>query len=476
MLTGAFDVLLSFPQLILALTLVTVFASREGISSTRRMVVLILALGVVSIPVLARITRANTLAWSQREFVLAARALGAKNRQIMFGEVLPNVLPAMFSIALLGVAVVIVAEGGLSLLGVGVQLPTPSWGNILAEGRSELRDAAAHRDHPDGRHLPDRAGPQLPGRRGPGPLRRAGERAVMRAEAAARCTRRPRSFHAGGRGLLEVDDLHTYFRTPRGLVRAVDGVSFTLSAGPHARPGGRVGLRQVGPVPLDHGPAASSAERSGRGHLRTASASTGSSDDALRSYWGTQMAMVFQDPMTSLNPVMRIGKQITESLEVHTDMDRDQARDTALALLRSVHIPEPERRLRQYPHELSGGMRQRVVIAIALACGPQLLFADEPTTALDVTVQAQILDLLEEQQREREHGDGPGQPRPRRGGRPHRTTSRSCTPGRSSSRRPRRRCSPRCACPTPRRCCSRCPGSRTPATPGWRSSAGGRPT
>lgn len=140
-LSGLFDILLSFPQLILALTLVTVFASGEGISATRRMVVLILALGLVSIPVLARITRANTMAWSQREFVMAARAMGAKNRHIMLGEVLPNVLPAMFSIALLGMAVVIVAEGGLSLLGVGVQLPTPSWGNILSEGRSELRDA-----------------------------------------------------------------------------------------------------------------------------------------------------------------------------------------------------------------------------------------------------------------------------------------------------------------------------------------------
>jgi peptide/nickel transport system permease protein len=139
-LTGSFDVLLSFPQLILALTLVTVFAG-GGVSSTRRMVWLILALGIVSIPVLARITRANTLSWSQREFVMAARAMGARNRSIMFGEVLPNVLPAMFSIALLGVAVVIVAEGGLSLLGVGVQLPTPSWGNIIAEGRADLRDA-----------------------------------------------------------------------------------------------------------------------------------------------------------------------------------------------------------------------------------------------------------------------------------------------------------------------------------------------
>jgi peptide/nickel transport system permease protein len=139
--TGLFDVLLSYPQLILALTLVTVFASGEGISSTRRMIVLIFALGVVSVPVLGRITRANTLAWSEREFVLAARAMGARNRSIMFREVLPNVLPAMFSIALLGVAVVIVAEGALSVLGVGVQLPTPSWGNIIAEGRADLRDA-----------------------------------------------------------------------------------------------------------------------------------------------------------------------------------------------------------------------------------------------------------------------------------------------------------------------------------------------
>jgi peptide/nickel transport system permease protein len=138
---GVFDVLLSFPQLILAVTVVTVYATGEGISSTRRTVVLILALGIVSIPVLGRIARATTLTWAQREFVLAARAMGARNRSIMFGEVLPNVLPALFSIALLGIAVVIVAEGGLSLLGVGVQLPTPSWGNIIAEGREDLRNS-----------------------------------------------------------------------------------------------------------------------------------------------------------------------------------------------------------------------------------------------------------------------------------------------------------------------------------------------
>jgi peptide/nickel transport system ATP-binding protein len=114
------------------------------------------------------------------------------------------------------------------------------------------------------------------------------------------------------------------------------------------------------------------------------------------------MAMVFQDPMTSLNPVLKVGRQITESLHYHLDMEKQQAADVALALLKSVGIPEAERRLSEYPHQMSGGMRQRIVIAIALACGPKLLFADEPTTALDVTVQAQILNLLQQQQRERD--------------------------------------------------------------------------
>lgn len=144
LLVALFDVLLAFPQLILALALVAVLATGaqgDPVSSGRRIAVLVLALGIVSVPILARITRANTLVWAEREFVMAARAMGAGNARILWREVLPNVLPAMASIALLGVAVVIVAEGGLSVLGVGVQLPTPSWGNIIAEGRSLLRSS-----------------------------------------------------------------------------------------------------------------------------------------------------------------------------------------------------------------------------------------------------------------------------------------------------------------------------------------------
>jgi oligopeptide/dipeptide ABC transporter ATP-binding protein len=121
----------------------------------------------------------------------------------------------------------------------------------------------------------------------------------------------------------------------------------------------------------------------------------------LRQVWGAQLSMIFQDPMTALNPVVRIGRQITESLRLHLHMNRAEARATAISLLGSVGIPSPAERLRWYPFQLSGGMRQRVMIAIALACSPRLVLADEPTTGLDVTVQAQILDLLADLQRDR---------------------------------------------------------------------------
>lgn len=140
-ITPLMTILLAIPQFVLALSLVTVLSSGDQVSSVQRISVVVLGLGIVSIPILGRITRATTLSWSEREFVVAARAMGAKNMRIMFRDILPNVFPAMLSISLLGVGIAIVAEGGLSLFGVGVQPPTPSWGNIISENKDQLSRA-----------------------------------------------------------------------------------------------------------------------------------------------------------------------------------------------------------------------------------------------------------------------------------------------------------------------------------------------
>lgn len=204
--------------------------------------------------------------------------------------------------------------------------------------------------------------------------------------------------------LLEIADLKTHFKVKGGVVHAVDGVSISLNRGTTVGVVGESGsgksvLSRSAMGLLGGGNVIQSGQVRYRGHDIIPMV-----DKQRRKLWGTEMAMVFQDPMTSLNPVMKIGNQITESLRFHLGMSRSEARETALVGLRSVGIPAPERRIDEYPHQLSGGMRQRVTIAIALACGPKLLFADEPTTALDVTVQAQILDLLEHEQRERNMG------------------------------------------------------------------------
>lgn len=201
--------------------------------------------------------------------------------------------------------------------------------------------------------------------------------------------------------LLVVKDLKTHFELPAGMVKAVDGVSFTL---PRGRTLGVVGESGSGKTVLsrtimglvlgNNVHTSGSAIFDGRDLLNL-------SNRDMQKIWGLEMAMVFQDPMTSLNPVSKIGRQVTEHIRKHLGVSKTEARDSAIQLLKSVRIPEAEARFDAYPHELSGGMRQRVSIAIALACGPRLLFADEPTTALDVTVQHQILNLLNVQRRER---------------------------------------------------------------------------
>ncbi len=206
---------------------------------------------------------------------------------------------------------------------------------------------------------------------------------------------------APGTPLLQVEDVSTHFDTDRGMVRAVDGVSFTLERG---RTLGIVGESGSGKTVLSRSVMGLLPKKGvvRRGSIRFEGVEIGdATPKQMRKYWGAHMAMVFQDPMTSLNPVMKVGHQITESIHTHLDVSRSFANELALSLLESVRVPDPARRMQEYPHQLSGGLRQRICIAVALAAGPQLLLADEPTTALDVTVQAQVLDLLELQQRER---------------------------------------------------------------------------
>jgi peptide/nickel transport system ATP-binding protein/oligopeptide transport system ATP-binding protein len=199
--------------------------------------------------------------------------------------------------------------------------------------------------------------------------------------------------------LLDIRDLRISFRTPEGEARAVDGVSVQLDAG---RTLGLVGESGCGKtvtalsimrlVPPPGRIESGRIELGGRNLLAL-------SEAAMRQVRGAEVAMIFQEPMTSLNPVLTIGDQIGEAIALHRDVGRAAARAQAIDMLRMVEIAEPERRCDDYPHQLSGGMRQRVMIAMALSCRPQLLIADEPTTALDVTIQAQILDLLGELQR-----------------------------------------------------------------------------
>ncbi|MFB3075409.1 MAG: ABC transporter ATP-binding protein [Candidatus Methylomirabilales bacterium] len=197
--------------------------------------------------------------------------------------------------------------------------------------------------------------------------------------------------------LLQVKDLRTHFFTLEGVVKAVDGVSYDIREGETVAVVGESGCgKSVSALSIMRLVAYPPGRIVGgeiwfNGHdLLTLN------DEEMRQVRGKEIAMIFQEPMTSLNPALTIGRQVTETLEAHLDMPASDANRRAAELLRMVGIPEPERRLPQYPHQFSGGMRQRVMIAMALSCNPKLILADEPTTALDVTIQAQILELMKD--------------------------------------------------------------------------------
>lgn len=201
--------------------------------------------------------------------------------------------------------------------------------------------------------------------------------------------------------LLSIRDLHTYFRTEDGVVKAVDGVSFNLAEGETLGIVGESGsgksvtclsLLRLVPSPPAYFPGGE-VRFDGHDLLKLTEAE-------MEKIRGDKIAMIFQDPMTSLNPYLTVERQLTEVLEIHRNLSRTEARSLCIEMLGKVGIPSPAKRIDQYPHEYSGGMRQRVMIAMALLCNPRLLIADEPTTALDVTIQAQILELISELKRD----------------------------------------------------------------------------
>ncbi|MEU4571672.1 dipeptide/oligopeptide/nickel ABC transporter permease/ATP-binding protein [Nonomuraea sp. NPDC023979] len=386
------DVALAFPALVFALAVVA-FAG----ASLRNVLVV---LGVLGVPAWTRLIRGATLSFAEREFVLAARVLGVRDRRILWREIMPNVAVPAASYAFVGMAVVVVAEGSLAFLGLSVQAPTPTWGGLINEGRALMETAPHVVLAPSIVMFLTVLSFNLVGDR----LRAAGD---VRPSGLEPARQAPAALPSAGPrpltgALLQVDDLRTHFLTPRGPVKAVDGVSFTLERGRTLAVVGESGsgksmlIRSV----LGLLPGAGVA-RGGHVHLG-GDELTAFTPERMRQVLGRRLGAVFQDPMTALNPVRTIGAQVAEPLRVHLGMSRRQAREEAARLLASVGIPDPARTLGRYPHQLSGGMRQRVTIAMALSCGPDVLFADEPTTALDVTVQDQVLRLVHRLREERD--------------------------------------------------------------------------
>ena len=386
------EAIVCFPPILLALLVVTLMGPGA--------VTLVIALTILYAPGYTRVAFAATLATRGLDYVTAQEALGARPARILARTILPNVAPPLLVQFSLTVAGAMVLESGLSFLGLGVVPPAPSWGLMIRGARSTMEQAPWLLLWPclalTGTILAfnllcDRLRDVLDPRAG-----RSGTRWLGRV--AARIL--PNTWSAPApSSLLAVESLTIEVDTPDGPVRPVRDVSLSLAAGETLALVGESGSGKTlsGLALLGLLPASMRivngrvlfVDRAGR---QLDLAQLPESD--MRRLRGDEIAMVFQDPGSSLNPVHRIGNQVAEVIRAHREASRAEAARTAEHLLKDVGLPDPRQRARAYPHELSGGQRQRAMIATAVANGPRLLVADEPTTALDVTIQAQILDLL----------------------------------------------------------------------------------
>ena len=380
------NIAVAFPGLLLALFFAVIF----GVGTVGS----VLAIGFAMAPGFARLTQTLSAAIAGRDFIAAARVAGVSRFRVLIRHVLPNIGEPLIVNATISAGGALLAFAGLSFLGLGVQVPAYDWGRLLGEGlnRIYLNPAAA---------LGPAAAVVIAGLA----FNLLGETAAaaLGGRAARRPRRLPQTAPSGAPGhaqvvnddmVLLVDDLRVSFPSANGWVTPVRGVSFSISRGEAIGVVGESGsgksLTALAAAQLIERPGhvdAARLEFCGTPLLDTP-------ERTLRPLLGTSLAMVFQDPMTSFNPTRRIGPQLAEAAAEHQGLGRAAATERAIERLKAVRVPAAERRARQFPHEFSGGMRQRAMIAMGLMNHPRLIIADEPTTALDVTVQRQVLQLL----------------------------------------------------------------------------------
>ena len=389
------DMLMAFPYILLALAIVAVLG--PGLMNA------LIAVAVVNIPFFARNIRGVTVGIAHREFVDAARLSGMSNLRIIWSEVVPNVLPVIVITMSTTIGWMILETAGLSFLGLGSQPPQADLGSMLGEGRKLLINAPHASIVPGAMIFVIVMSVNLLGdgvRDALDPRLRSG--ALSRPAAATRIERAKTPPARQSNALLDVDGLRTEFQVGRRIYKAVGGVSFEVAPGECLGIIGESGSGKSVTALSLLGLVASPPGVITGGAVRICSEDTLSmSAEQLRRVRGGRVAYIFQDPLATLHPLYRIGDQMVEAIRVHRHMPRQEAWERAVMLLEQVRIPNAAARARSYPHELSGGMRQRVGIALALVNNPELIIADEPTTALDVTVQAQVLALLDDLRREK---------------------------------------------------------------------------
>lgn len=395
------DMVMAFPYMLLALAIVATLG--PGLMNA------LFAIAIVNIPFFARNVRGVTVGQVKREYIDAARLNGQPDPIILVSELLPNVMPVIIITISTTVGWMILETAGLSFLGLGAQPPQADLGSMLGEGRKMMITAPHEATLPGlvilvlviginllGDGLRDILDPKLKS----GSFVRPEARTKVNPELLEEND--DSESKKKGFPILKVIKLSTWFTLGSETYKAVNNVSFELVSGECLGIVGESGsgksvsaLSLLGLVATPPGEI-----KSGKIYYRGENLLT-SSLESLQNLRGNRISYVFQDPLTTLNPLLTVGDQIHETLKRHQSISRSEADDKVVELLKLVQIPNAENRANSYPHEMSGGMRQRVGIAMALANDPEIIVADEPTTALDVTIQAQVLGLVNDLRRDR---------------------------------------------------------------------------